>query len=188
MDLVRVICTDFQSIREVDLEYENLKMEQFYSRYPSDIKLVCVNMPERCTEQLAFVSHKLENCQHEWKRKALRARRMELEWLEKNRQRKEYYLFLYVDSPEQLSDARGGAIARLEDARMVMSITRQEKIEVLTKMMNPEQTFLTRSNWKKKKRWIEMDMIPVCWLQFSQQAGFVFIRLTSELEVIMEPF
>ena len=42
MDLVRVICTDFQSIREVDLEYENLKMEQFYSRYPSDIKLVCV--------------------------------------------------------------------------------------------------------------------------------------------------
>ena len=78
MDLVRVICTDFQSIREVDLEYENLKMEQFYSRYPSDIKLVCVNMPERCTEQLAFVSHKLENCQHEWKRKALRARRMEL--------------------------------------------------------------------------------------------------------------
>ena len=40
---------------------------------------------------------------------------MELEWLEKNRQRKEYYLFLYVDSPEQLSDARGGAIARLED-------------------------------------------------------------------------
>jgi len=71
MDLVRVICTDFQSIREVDLEYENLKMEQFYSRYPSDIKLVCVNMPERCTEQLAFVSHKLENCQHEWKRKLL---------------------------------------------------------------------------------------------------------------------
>ena len=66
MDLVRVICTDFQSIREVDLEYENLKMEQFYSRYPSDIKLVCVNMPERCTEQLAFVSHKLENCQHDW--------------------------------------------------------------------------------------------------------------------------
>ena len=77
MDLVRVICTDFQSIREVDLEYENLKMEQFYSRYPSDIKLVCVNMPERCTEQLAFVSHKLENCQHEWKRKALKARRMD---------------------------------------------------------------------------------------------------------------
>lgn len=151
MDLVRVICTDFQSIREVDLEYENLKMEQFYSRYPSDIKLVCVNMPERCTEQLAFVSHKLENCQHEWKRKALRARRMELEWLEKNRQRKEYYLFLYTDSPEQLSDARGGAIARLEDARLVMSITRQEKIEVLTKMMNPEQTFFNKVKLEEKE-------------------------------------
>lgn len=151
MDLVRVICTDFQSIREVDLEYENLKMEQFYSRYPSDIKLVCVNMPERCTEQLAFVSHKLENCQHEWKRKALRARRMELEWLEKNRQRKEYYLFLYTDSPEQLSDARGGAIARLEDARLVMSITRQEKIEVLTKMMNPEQTFFNKIKLEEKE-------------------------------------
>lgn len=92
MDLVRVICTDFQSIREVDLEYENLKMEQFYSRYPSDIKLVCVNMPERCTEQLAFVSHKLENCQHEWKRKALRARRMELEWLEKKSAKKRVLL------------------------------------------------------------------------------------------------
>ena len=98
LDLVRVICTDFQSIREMDLEYENLKMEQFYSRYPSDLKLVCVNMPERCTEQLGFISHKLENCQHEWSRSALKARKMELEWLEKNRQRKEYYLFLYADS------------------------------------------------------------------------------------------
>ena len=88
LDLVRVICTDFQSIREMDLEYENLKMEQFYSRYPSDLKLVCVNMPERCTEQLGFISHKLENCQHEWRRSALKARKMELEWLEKNRQRK----------------------------------------------------------------------------------------------------
>ena len=144
LDLVRVICTDFQSIREMDLEYENLKMEQFYSRYPSDLKLVCVNMPERCTEQLGFISHKLENCQHEWSRSALKARKMELEWLEKNRQRKEYYLFLYADSVEQLADARGGAVARLEDARLVMTISSQEKIEVLTKMMNPEQTFFNR--------------------------------------------
>lgn len=144
LDLVRVICTDFQSIREMDLEYENLKMEQFYSRYPSDLKLVCVNMPERCTEQLGFISHKLENCQHEWRRSALKARKMELEWLEKNRQRKEYYMFLYADSVEQLADARGGAVARLEDARLVMTISSQEKIEVLTKMMNPEQTFFNR--------------------------------------------
>lgn len=83
---------------------------------------------------------------------------MELEWLEKNRQRKEYYLFLYTDSPEQLSDARGGAIARLEDARLVMSITRQEKIEVLTKMMNPEQTFFNKIKLEEKEndgsRWI----------------------------------
>ena len=118
MDLVRVICTDFQSIREVDLEYENLKMEQFYSRYPSDIKLVCVNMPERCTEQLAFVSHKLENCQHEWKRKALRARRMELEWLEKNRQRKSITCF-YMSIPRSNCPMREvERLTRLEDARL----------------------------------------------------------------------
>ena len=132
LELVRGSCTDFQSIRDMELEYENLKMEQFYSRYPSDLKLVCVNMPERCTEQLGFISHKLENCQHEWSRSALKARKMELEWLEKNRLRKEYYLFLYADSVEQLADARGGAVARLEDARLVMTISSQEKIEVLT--------------------------------------------------------
>lgn len=151
LDLVRVICTDFQSIREMDLEYENLKMEQFYSRYPSDLKLVCVNMPERCTEQLSFVSHKLEDCSHEWRRSALKARKMELEWLEKNRQRKEYYLFLYADSVEQLADARGGAVARLEDARLVMTISCQEKIEVLVKMMNPEQTFFNKVHIGSRK-------------------------------------
>ena len=151
----------------MDLEGEKFEDGEGLQQIISDIKLVCVNMPERCTEQLAFVSHKLENCQHEWKRKALRARRMELEWLEKNRQRKEYYLFLYVDSPEQLSDARGLGLPP-EDARLVMSITRQEKIEVLTKMMNPGQVFFNKVKLeKRKKRWIEMDMIPVCWLQFS---------------------
>ncbi len=40
LDIVRVICSDFQAIRDIDLEYENLKLQQFYSRYPADLKLV----------------------------------------------------------------------------------------------------------------------------------------------------
>ena len=43
LDIVRVICSDFQAIRDIDLEYENLKLQQFYSRYPADLKLVCRN-------------------------------------------------------------------------------------------------------------------------------------------------
>lgn len=62
LDIVRVICSDFQAIRDIDLEYENLKLQQFYSRYPADLKLVCVSMPERCTEQIQYVTHKLESC------------------------------------------------------------------------------------------------------------------------------
>ena len=144
LEIVRIICSDFQAIRENDLEYENLKFEQFYSRYPSDIKLVCVNMSERCTKQIQFVNHKLELCQDPICRAELRARRKELEWLEKNRQRKEYYLLLYADSPEQLADARGGAIGRMMDVRLILPIDRQEKIEVLTKILNPEQRYFNK--------------------------------------------
>ena len=144
LEIVRIICSDFQAIRENDLEYENLKFEQFYSRYPSDIKLVCVNMSERCTKQIRFVNHKLELCQDSICRAELKAKKKELEWLEKNRQRKEYYLFLYADSPEQLADARGGAIGRLMDVRLILPIDRQEKIEVLTKIMNPEQRYFNK--------------------------------------------
>ena len=69
LDIVRVICSDFQAIRDIDLEYENLKLQQFYSRYPADLKLVCVSMPERCTEQIQYVTHKLESCLPENDRK-----------------------------------------------------------------------------------------------------------------------
>ena len=87
LDIVRVICSDFQAIRDIDLEYENLKLQQFYSRYPADLKLVCVSMPERCTEQIQYVTHKLESCQETVRRNELVARKKELQWLEKNRQR-----------------------------------------------------------------------------------------------------
>lgn len=151
LEIVRVICSDFQSIREIDLEYENLKLQQFYSRYPGDIKLICVSMPERCTEQIRYVSHKLESCQGTIKRDELAARKTELQWLEKNRQRKEYYFFLYADTVEQLTDARGGAVGRLEDARLILSISRQEKIEVLTKILNPEQAFFNKNRTGSRK-------------------------------------
>lgn len=151
LDILRVICSDFQSIREADLEYENLRMEQFYSCYPGDIKLVCVSMPEHCGEQIRYVQHKIDTCDHPIKKKELVTRRRELEWLEKNRQRKEYYLFLYAESPEQLADARGGAIARLLDARMVLTISAQEKMQVLEKMMNPEQKFFNAVRTGEKK-------------------------------------
>ena len=71
LDIVRVICSDFQAIRDIDLEYENLKLQQFYSRYPADLKLVCVSMPERCTEQIQYVTHKLESCQETVRRLSL---------------------------------------------------------------------------------------------------------------------
>ena len=151
LDIVRVICSDFQAIRDIDLEYENLKLQQFYSRYPADLKLVCVSMPERCTEQIQYVTHKLESCQETVRRNELVARKKELQWLEKNRQRKEYYFFLYTESPEQLADARGGAVGRLEDARLILTISRQEKIDVLTKILNPEQAFFNRNQIGSRK-------------------------------------
>lgn len=151
LDIVRVICSDFQAIRDIDLEYENLKLQQFYSRYPADLKLVCVSMPERCTEQIQYVTHKLESCQETVRRNELVARKKELQWLEKNRQRKEYYFFLYTESPEHLADARGGAVGRLEDARLILTISRQEKIDVLTKILNPEQAFFNRNQIGSRK-------------------------------------
>lgn len=151
LDIVRVICSDFQAIRDIDLEYENLKLQQFYSRYPADLKLICVSMPERCTEQIQYVTHKLESCQETVRRNELVARKKELQWLEKNRQRKEYYFFLYTESPEQLADARGGAVGRLEDARLILTISRQEKIDVLTKILNPEQAFFNRNQIGSRK-------------------------------------
>lgn len=39
----------------------------------------------------------------------------------------------------------------MEDARLVMTISSQEKIEVLTKMMNPEQTFFNKVHIGNRK-------------------------------------
>ena len=93
---------------------------------------------------------------------------------------------MYTESPEQLADARGGAVGRLEDARLILTISRQEKIDVLTKILNPEQAFFNRNQIGSRKTIEKYGYDP--FLISAIQVGFIFIRLTFGLEAVLERY
>lgn len=145
MDLYRVICSDFSSISEDDLEYRNLQMERFYRTCKCDMKLVCLNMPENCAQQKQFLLEKQNTCRNPVHREELGIKYQELEWLEKNRQQKEYYLMVFAQNAEQMREAKGNVQQGLISPRLMAGMERQEKIQAVTKLMNQEQKLFVKS-------------------------------------------
>lgn len=144
MDLYRIVCADFTSISEDDLEYQNLQMERFYRRYDGDIKLVCLNLPENCMEQERYIRHKIDTCYDVKRQEELEIKYRELEWLEKNRQQKEYYFMLFAKDAGQMKTL-AGAVQGLVSCRLLAKLSKTEKVRVLIKLMNGEQKQFTKT-------------------------------------------
>ena len=88
LDLVRVICTDFQSIREMDLEYENLKMSEKRKQVLNELrkKLNTLQPPEKKVSQ-----YRLYHCQ--WKVGDMYAYQLEGEYAKERGLNGKYLLF-----------------------------------------------------------------------------------------------
>ena len=139
MNIHRVLCKDLSNLSEPDLERDFFEWTNFYRTFGYDMKLIAINVPENCHDQLAFIDKKLSRQKNQLWRDILAEERDTLEWLEKHREQKEYYIMSFANDVDSMHDINAKINESLCNYRKALEISKEEKHVVLTKLYNQMQ-------------------------------------------------
>ena len=136
MDIVGIRCKDLNTQSSDELEMDMLQLTQFFSTYKDDIKIISITIPTNCEKQIAFVSKKIEQCKNEFRKQQLDIKLKELEWVQKNRLTKEFFIEYFSRDLEEHRKQSLLISQSLESRNLLLKISKKEKDIVLMKMNN----------------------------------------------------
>jgi hypothetical protein len=136
LDIVGIKCKDFNTASDSDIDNDMLALTRFFRTYVDDIKIISINIPTSCEEQIKFVNHKIAKCRNEFRRNQLEIKKAELEWIEKNRLNKEFYIMYQSKDIQDHIKHKDIIIEKLGNGNLLNMINEKEKEVVLMKMNN----------------------------------------------------
>lgn len=95
MDFVKISTKDINSVSESEKTWDAMHFAKFYMTYADDIKIITLNYPCSTTIQQEYIKSKIENTKNQKFVQCLKQSLFELEWLEKNKTTREFYLFIF---------------------------------------------------------------------------------------------
>lgn len=136
LDLVRIKCKDFGTQSNSDIEMDMISLTNFFRCYKDDFKIISINIPTNCEEQISFLNYKISRTKNEYIRIQLEVKKEEQEWIQKNRLNKEFYIMYFARDLEEFKKVRGLIIDKLGSNNLLNKITKKDKDIVLMKMNN----------------------------------------------------
>lgn len=136
MDIVGIKCKDLTIQSDDDVERDMLQLSEFFATYKDDMKIISINIATNCEEQIAFLSHKIDICKNEYRKKQLEIKLQEQEWIQKNRMNKEFYIMYFSRDLEEHRKHRLLITDSLGKQNLLNIISKKQKDIVLMKMCN----------------------------------------------------
>lgn len=100
MDIVQIRTKDLNSIDADERTYDMGRITKLLRMLGSDCKIIALNYPCNTQEQQRYLAHKIQGTHNKQYQYWLEKSRKELEWLEKNKTFREYYLMFFSDTLE----------------------------------------------------------------------------------------
>lgn len=135
-DLVCIKSKSLDTQSQMELDRDILLITKYFRLYKDDIKIIAINIPINCSEQVRFLNHKINNCTDYYRKKQLEIKKAEMEWLEKNRLNKEFYIKFFSRDLEEHRKHKEIINENLGAGNMLVSIEKRQKDIVLMKMNN----------------------------------------------------
>ena len=138
VDIMQIVAKDLQNCSEQDVQYDFAKHWKFHKLNSEDYKIIGMNFPCDLTEQKRYWKKKLEITKNpylqNWQKKTLG----QLEWLEKNRTKREFYLMFYTENSIEHREfiLRNLQIMSSGQEELLKECTFEKKIQVLYKLAN----------------------------------------------------
>lgn len=136
MDIIEIEGKDILSLTLTELQRDINIFHTFYKTVNIDIKLVSMNFPVNAQKQKDYIEYKLNKTNNQIYKVFLNDKKNELEYLEKNRTNKEYYLFLFAPNIEILQSVKNTVNRTISNALNTKALTIAKKKLILYKLNN----------------------------------------------------
>lgn len=138
MDFFKVNTKDIYNTSKSEQNWDNLKFTKLYQTYPGDLKYITLNFPTNTSEQQDYWRHKIETTANPLQKKQQEEKLFQLEWLQANSTKREFYLFYFSSDKEQLKKNAADILAIMRTGRdgLLEIISQTKKHQILFKIAN----------------------------------------------------
>lgn len=137
MDILQISGIDIDSLNEQDLMSMVYQVLRFLRSYSDDIKVNSLNFPANTSVQQEYWQKKREENSNPSLLKFIDRKLFELKFLEEERTNREFFLFIYADDKELLSERRRMAINQFKSSFPLTKLSNEKKRSVLFMLNNP---------------------------------------------------
>lgn len=137
MEIIQVTSKDIYSLNESDKDNDIFSLAYLFQAYNPDIKIVPLSTPVNLEIQKNNVIRNIRKCKVPAYIPHLEKKYAELEFIEKNRTNREYFIFLYAEDVKTLNERKNQIKKLLVRSNPVIELDFTKKINVLYQLFNP---------------------------------------------------
>ena len=132
--LIQIIAKDLSNVGEDITNYDAMLFEKLYKIYKGDFKIIFLDYPVDALRQIKYFKGRIENTINPVFLKYLKEKLAELEYLEKHRNNREFYIMIFSDSIEENIKNMNMLTNTLES--LAREIDLDKKISIFHKLAN----------------------------------------------------
>lgn len=148
MDFFKINTKDIYSLSENERILYDLTFTKLYRTYPDDLKFITLNFPTNTRKQQEYWKHKIELTTNPFLKKQQEEKLFQLEWLQRNSTKREFYLCYYAANKDALKKASSDILAIMGTGRdgLLELLSPTKKHSILFKIANKcSQIFTTET-------------------------------------------
>lgn len=136
MEIFQVGSKDLYSLNDEDLRFLLMGSARFYRSYSDDIKIIAMNFPSNTEKQKEYWLNKRDKTEDDIRLGFINRKLFELDFLEKERTNREFFLFIYAKNEQQLNERRKQVIRDMQQVFPLQELSIQKKKDVLFVLNN----------------------------------------------------
>lgn len=136
MEIFQIQSKDLYSRNDEDLRYLILGEARFYRSYFDSIKTIAMNFPSNTEKQKQYWMKKRDSTDDPVRLQFIHRKLFELEYLEKERTNREFFLFIYAENEQQIIERRKQVIRDMQQVFPLQELSIEKKKNVLFVLNN----------------------------------------------------
>lgn len=136
MDILQIQTKDIYAMNPQDLEVLLYSEARVYRSNADPIKIIGLNFPANTQVQQNYWRKKQDQTEDPLRLQFIEQKLRELDFLEKNRTNREFFRFLYAETPEQLEDQKNLIIRSTQHSFRLEMLDKQKKMDILFLLNN----------------------------------------------------
>lgn len=136
MDLLEIRTKDLGTASDDENELDIYCIVKLLRLFANDIKIISLNFPTNTKMQQQYVQHKIDNCRNQIFKNILENKLEELQFIEKNRTDREFYLMFFSDTVNQHTDDLNIIVNTLNSRNLCLQLNKEKKLQILYKLNN----------------------------------------------------